>query len=194
MEQPNATAATADPGLDLRLAARLKTLRQDRGWSLDDLAGRAGISRATLSRLENGEVSPTANVLGKLCAAHGMTMSRLMLMVEDDFAAHVPETAQAVWVDDSVGFRRRSVSPPSQRLAGEVLACELAADARIRYDQSPRPGLEHHLLMLDGELSVTADGHTHRLLPGDCLRYQLFGASAFVTPPHSGARYLLFIV
>ena len=31
-------------------------------------------------------------------------------------------------------------------------------------------------------------------LPGDCLRYQLFGPSAFVTPANSGARYLLFIV
>ncbi|MGE8666492.1 MAG: helix-turn-helix domain-containing protein [Achromobacter mucicolens] len=185
---------SVDAGLDLRLAARLKTLRQERGWSLDDLAGRAGISRATLSRLENGEVSPTASVLGKLCAAHGMTLSRLMLMVEDDFAACVPEAAQSVWVDDSVGFTRRSVSPPSQRLAGEVLACELAADARIHYEQSPRPGLEHHLLMLDGELSVTVDGQAHRLQPGDCLRYQLFGASTFVTPPHRGARYLLFIV
>lgn len=184
----------SDVGLDLRLANRLKMLRQDRGWSLDDLAGRAGISRATLSRLENADVSPTASVLGKLCAAYGMTMSRLMLMVEDDFVAWVPERAQAVWVDDSVGFRRRSVSPPAQRLAGEVLACELAADAHIAYEQSPRPGLEHHLLMLDGELSITVDGQAHQLLPGDCLRYQLFGASAFTTPPHSGARYLLFIV
>lgn len=188
------STTAADAGLDHRLAARLKMLRQDRGWSLDDLAGRAGISRATLSRLENAEVSPTASVLGKLCAAYGLTMSRLMLMVEDDFVARVPEQAQAVWVDDSVGFRRRSVSPPSQRLAGEVLACELAANARIAYEQSPRPGLEHHLLMLDGELSITVDGQAHRLLPGDCLRYQLFGASAFATPPHSGARYLLFIV
>lgn len=183
-----------DPDLDRRIAARLKALRQDRGWSLDDLAGRAGVSRATLSRLENAEVSPTASVLGKLCAAHGMTMSRLMLLVEDDFVAWVPERAQAVWVDDSVGFRRRSVSPPAQRLAGEVLACELAANAHIAYDQSPRPGLEHHLLMLEGELSITVDGQAHDLLPGDCLRYQLFGASAFSTPPHSGARYLLFIV
>ncbi len=183
-----------EAGLDLRLAARLKLLRQERGWSLDDLAARAGISRATLSRLENADVSPTASVLGKLCAAHGLTMSRLMLMVEDDFVAWVPERAQPVWVDDSVGFRRRSVSPPAQRLAGEVLACELAANARIAYEQSPRPGLEHHLLMLDGELSITVDGQAHQLRPGDCLRYQLHGASAFATPPHSGARYLLFIV
>jgi hypothetical protein len=32
------------------------------------------------------------------------------------------------------------------------------------------------------------------LLAGDCLRYQLHGPSAFVTPPDSGARYFLFLV
>lgn len=185
---------TIDADLDRRIAQRLKALRQERGWSLDELAGLAGVSRATLSRLENADVSPTASVLGKLCAAHGLTMSRLMMMVEDDFVPLVPEREQTVWVDDSAGFRRRSVSPPAQQLAGEVLACELAAGARIAYDHSPRPGLEHHLLMLEGELHITVDGQTHALAPGDCLRYQLFGASLFITPPHRGARYLLFIV
>ena len=183
-----------DTDLDQRLAGRLKALRLSRGWSLDELAGRAGVSRATLSRLENAEVSPTASALGKLCGAYGLTMSRLMRMVEDDFAPLLPAAAQALWVDDSTGFKRRSVSPPSQKLAGEVLACELAADSHIRYDQSPRAGLEHHLVMLEGELAITVDGQSYSLLPGDCLRYQLSGASAFDTPPHSGARYLLFIV
>lgn len=183
-----------DVELDRRIAGRLKALRQERGWSLDELAGRAGVSRATLSRLENADVSATASVLGKLCAAYGLTMSRLMLMVEDDFVPLVPESAQALWIDDSAGFRRRSVSPPAQQLAGEVLACELGAGASITYERSPRPGLEHHLLMLEGELAITVDGHAYSLHPGDCLRYQLFGASAFATPPHSGARYLLFIV
>ena len=151
----------------MRIASRLKGLRQERGWSLDELAGRAGVSRATLSRLENAEVSPTASVLGRLCAA-GLTMSRLMLMVEDDFAPLVPESAQPVWVDASAGFRRRSVSPPAAALAGEVLACELDAGARIEYPQPPRPNLEHHLLMLEGALHITVDGRRHGLRPGDC--------------------------
>ncbi|MGY6270766.1 helix-turn-helix domain-containing protein [Achromobacter denitrificans] len=187
-------SVSSDTGLDQRIASRLKALRQERGWPLDELAGRAGVSRATLSRLENAEVSATASVLGRLCAAYGLTMSRLMLMVEDEFAPLVPQQAQAVWTDASAGFRRRSVSPPAQQLAGEVLACELGAGARIAYDRPPRAGLEHHLLMLEGELAIAVDGQAYRLAPGDCLRYQLFGASEFSTPPHSGARYLLFIV
>ncbi len=48
--------------------------------------------------------------------------------------------------------------------------------------------------MIEGRLKLTVDGHTYDLRPGDCLRYQLFGASAFATPAKSGARYFLFMV
>ena len=179
---------------DQRLALRLKQLRVEQGWSLDQLAKASDVSRATLSRLENGEVSPTTNVLGKLCAAYSLAMSRLMRMVEDDFPPVLRRAQQGVWTDPETGFRRRSVSPPARALAGEALECELDAGVTIAYTASPRPGMEHHLLLQEGKLRVTVDGAAHELLAGDCLRYQLQGASAFVTPPDSGARYFLFIV
>src|SRR6185437_455408 len=110
MESANADQTS----LDRLLAQRLKSLRAERGWSLDELARRGAVSRATLSRLENAEVSPTASVLGKLCAAYGLTMSRLMHLVEDDFAPLVRRDAQPLWTDPTIGFRRRSVSPPAR--------------------------------------------------------------------------------
>ena len=180
--------------MDQRIAQRLRSLRAERKWSLDELARRSEVSRATLSRLENAEVSPTASVLGKLSAAFGLTMSRLMHMVEDDFAPLIRRDAQPVWTDATIGFRRRSVSPPAHTLAAELLACELEPGARIAYEEPPRPGLEHHLLLLEGQLAVSVGGQTHALRAGDCLRYQLFGASAFATPKNSGARYILAIV
>ncbi len=183
-----------DSNLDQLLAQRLKTLRNERGWSLDELAKRSSVSRATLSRLENAEVSPTASVLGKLCGAYGMTMTRLMRMVEERFEPLLPREAQPVWIDPENGFHRRSVSPPCQALAGEALECALLPGTCIDYDRSPRPGLEHHLIMLDGRLELTVDNQTHTLQAGDCLRYQLFGASRFVAPAEQGARYILFIV
>lgn len=188
------TSLANDESIDRRIAQRLKALRSERGWSLDELAGRSGASRATLSRLENAEVSPTANLLGKLCAAYGLTMSRLMHMVEGDFQPVVRRDAQPLWLDPEIGFRRRSVSPPAQTLAAEALECELDPGTRIAYDEPPRPGLEHHLLLLEGLLSVTVGGQTHALRPGDCLRYQLFGPSEFETPGSGGARYILFMV
>ncbi len=180
--------------LDDRLAQRLKALRAERRWSLDDLAGRSGVSRATLSRLENAEVSPTASVLGKLCAAYGMTLSRLMHLVEDGFAPLVRRADQPVWEDPQSGFHRRSISPPARALAGEALEGTLAPGSRIAYDRPPRPGLEHHLLLLDGRLRLRLDGEVHELSPGDCLRYQLTGTSEFTTPDDCGANYVLFVV
>lgn len=183
-----------EPDLDERVAVRLKALRSERGWTLEDLAQRSGVSRATLSRLENAEVSATAVILGKLCAAFGLTLSRLMYLVEERFTAQLSADAQPVWHDHRQGFLRRSVSPPAQGLVGEVIQCNLSAGIRIDYEQPPRRGLEHHLVMIEGMLSVTADGARHDLKAGDCLRYKLSGASAFETPAQSGARYFLFLV
>lgn len=188
------TPELSEPDIDRLLAQRLRHLRLQRNWSLDDLAGLSGVSRATLSRLENGEVSPTTSVLGRLCAAHGMTMSRLMQMVEDVFTPHLRPAAQHTWRDPETGFVRRSVSPPGGGLAGEVVACRLPPDTRIAYDRPPRAGLEHHLVMLEGALRLTVGGQSHDLAPDDCLRFQLHGADSFETPPETGAHYLLFIV
>ncbi|WP_430474817.1 helix-turn-helix domain-containing protein [Thalassospira lucentensis] len=180
--------------IETRLATRLSSLRAERGWSLDELAKRSSVSRASLSRIENGDVSPTASVLGKLCVAFGVTLSRLMQMVEDDFAPLVTRAAQEIWTDPETGYRRRLVSPTSKNLSGEVIEVDIDPGKRIEYAGTPRDGMEHHLVMLEGELFMEIDGQSHKLNAGDCLRYQLRGASVFQTPKHAGARYHLFIV
>lgn len=109
MEQEALTREVAD----LRLAERLRNLRQARRWSLDELSALSGVSRASLSRIENGDVSPTASVLGRLAGAHGLTFSRLIAELESDVPALVARADQREWVDPATGFRRRSVSPPS---------------------------------------------------------------------------------
>jgi transcriptional regulator with XRE-family HTH domain len=188
----NAPDPLAD--IDQSLARRLKALRTQRGWSLDQLAGDSGVSRATLSRLENAEVSATAQVLGRIAAAYGLSISRLFALAEDGFQAHLTPADQPVWRDPESGLVRRTVSPPDRPLAGEVVAVELPAGRRIVYDRPPRPGLEHHLWLRDGALTVTLGAAAHALSPGDCLRYRLFGPSTFETPAETGAHYLLFIV
>lgn len=177
---------------DLRLARRLRQLRLERQWSLDELAAHSGISRATLSRMENNEVSPTASVLGRLCAAYGVTMSRLLLQVEASSAAAVPRKDQPVWTDPATGYRRRQVSPPARDFDCELLECELPAGARIAYDAPARAGLEHHLYLKSGTLEVVLDGRSYTLAAGDCLRYRLYGASEFKTVRRS-AQYLLVV-
>jgi transcriptional regulator with XRE-family HTH domain len=180
-----ATLRSAD-----RLAERLQQLRAEKDLSLQELADRTGISRATLSRIENGEVSPTAETLGALAAAYAMTISRLLAPVERPFQALIVRDQQSVWQDPGCGFTRHVVSPPSGALSVEIIRCELAAHQSIFYEKPPVNGLEHHLTMLSGSLTVSVEGDTYRLKPGDCLRYRLFGPSRFETG-RSPASYLI---
>jgi Predicted transcriptional regulators len=180
--------------VETRLAERLAQLRVERGWSLDELAGRTGISRSTLSRLERVEISPTASLLNLLCAAYGRTMSRLLAEVEPEPPGLVRADRQPVWRDDRSGFTRRSVSPPHAGLRGELVEGVLRPGADISYDEAPVPGLEQHIWVLEGTLEVTTGGVVHEIRTGDCLRFRLWGPARFHCPGPDRVRYALMIV
>ncbi|GAA2459584.1 XRE family transcriptional regulator [Streptomyces glaucus] len=191
----NASKVSEAPdSVDARLGARLAELRAERGWSLEELAQRSGVSRSTLSRAERAETSPTAALLNRLCAVHGRTMSQLLGEVETRPAPLVRAAEQPVWEDRDSGFVRRSVSPPHAGLRGELVEGRLAAGADIAYDRPPVPGLEQHIWVLEGALHVTAQDVVHRLGAGDCLRLRVWGPVRFRCPGPAGARYVLAVV
>ncbi|MEU3999015.1 XRE family transcriptional regulator [Streptomyces fungicidicus] len=187
-------AGTAPDPVDVRLGRRLAELRNEHGWSLGELAERSGISRSTLSRAERAETSPTASLLNRLCAVYGRTMSQLLSEIEAEPAPLVRAADQPVWEDRASGFVRRSVSPPHAGLRGELVEGRLAVGADISYDRPPVPGLEQHIWVLEGALTVTAQDAEHRLGEGDCLRLRVWGPTRFRCPGPEDARYALAVV
>ncbi len=187
-------SAAAAQDIERRIAQRLARLRAERGWSLDALGERTGISRATLSRLERSELSPTAAMLGKLCTVYGWTLSRLMAEAETRPPNLVPAAEQPEWKDPESGYRRRVVSPPAPGLRGELVEVRMPAGASVSFDTSPIAGLEHHLWMLEGSLTLEVEGSIFRLRAGDCLRYVLAGPTRFQGTGKREARYVIAMV
>lgn len=188
---PNMNGA---PDFSRRLARSIAALRREQRWSLDDLSAKCGVSRATLSRLENGETSPTAEVLNQLCSAYGLSVSRLMMMIEDSFPAHVMSNAQPEHEDSKTGHTTRQVSPAAPGLQAIAVEGHLPPDIRVDPDLSNAEGREHHLVLLDGAIKVSVASREYDLTSGDCLRFHLSGPLALRTGPNRGARYLLFQV
>lgn len=56
---------------------RIRQLREKKGWSLTELAERAGISRSYLSQVERGESEPTQGKIVRLADALGALPSEL---------------------------------------------------------------------------------------------------------------------
>lgn len=63
---------------DTTFAARLRTLRESRGWPVAELAARAGVDRATVWRLERGSHRPQVRVLELLAGALGVPAGDLL--------------------------------------------------------------------------------------------------------------------
>jgi transcriptional regulator with XRE-family HTH domain len=174
-----------------QLAERLAALRLTAGWSLDELATRSGVSRATLSRLERAETSPTATLLSRLARAHGLPLSRLLADAEALPVRLLRAADQPRWHDQQSGFERRMCCPPLAGFATEVIEAVLAPGAELAYDEPTVARLEHHLCLLEGAVSLTLQGQVFALAAGDSISFRVLGRSVFANPGPGRARYLL---
>lgn len=60
------------------LAARLRLLRESRGWTQRAAASRIGVGAAVLRRLESGAANPSLAVLVSVARAFGISLRKLL--------------------------------------------------------------------------------------------------------------------
>ncbi len=61
----------------LNLGERVRELRKERNWTLEQAANQAGLARSTLSKIENGQMSPTYDALKKLALGLEISVPQL---------------------------------------------------------------------------------------------------------------------
>jgi transcriptional regulator with XRE-family HTH domain len=155
--------------IESRLATRIKAEREARGWSLGELAKRSGVSKAMISKIERGESSPTAMLLGHLSGAFALTVSTLLARAEGAVSRLVRAHEQAVWQDPETGFRRTAVSPEGAGTI-QLVRCELRPGSSIAYPASSYAFIHQQIWMLRGILHFIEGEETHELRDGDCLQ------------------------
>jgi transcriptional regulator with XRE-family HTH domain len=79
------------------LGPRVRALRSQKSWTLDSAAKATGLARSTLSKIENGQMSPTYDALIKLARGFAVDISEL-------FEPHTPPASNAK------GSGRRSIT------------------------------------------------------------------------------------
>ncbi len=66
------------------LGARVRELRKARNWTLEQAASQAGLARSTLSKIENGQMSPTYDALKKLATGLEISVPQLFTPPQRD--------------------------------------------------------------------------------------------------------------
>jgi transcriptional regulator with XRE-family HTH domain len=173
-----------------RIARRLRLERDSRGWSQADLAERSGVSKATISKIEREEMSPTAVILVRLAGAFDLTLAGLLLRAEDQAGRLSRAGDQPVWRDPGTGYLRRQVfSRPDHPL--EVVQIELPAGQRVVLPASSYAHIRQAIWVEAGDLVILEGGERHELAAGDCLG---FGPPCEVTLANETARSCTYLV
>jgi transcriptional regulator with XRE-family HTH domain len=176
--------------LSQRLADRLRLERDARGWSLADLAERSGVAKATISKIERAEASPTAVVLIRLASAFDLTLAGLMLRAEGQQERLSRAADQPEWRDPETGYLRRQVfSRPDHPI--EIVRVELPARQQVTLPASSYAHIRQTVWVQSGRLVITEAGARYGLEPGDCLG---FGAPAEVTFANETAAPCIYVV
>jgi transcriptional regulator with XRE-family HTH domain len=164
------------PGRDSRidLGQKLKQARSERGWTLEHVSRRTGVARSSLSKIENGQMSPTYDVLQKI--THGMGLDLVELF----------DTRHRL---DVLGRRSVTLSGRGKQYATptydyELLATELSHKrmqpfrVRIRarrfedFEDWVRHDGEEFILVLSGQVEVLTEFYAAALLgPGDSIYF-----------------------
>jgi len=182
---------TDGAGIEARIAANLKARREALGLSLAQLAARSGVSKAMISKVESGASSPTAGLLGRLCAGLDVTLSTLMNSVEAAGTTHFPVPVQPSWRDPETGLIRTLVAPVSNQSKVEIARLAIPAGTVIEYAVVPESPIRQHIVMLSGQVTFTIGGESTLLATGDCLFAVIDRPTLFEAPSGSPAEYLV---
>ena len=176
------------------LGAKLAMARAERGWSLAELARRAGVSTASVHKIEKSGMTPTIATLMKVAAALGTSVSSFIdedvevpaaIVVRGDERARLYTSKTGIALDNVSGRYGR------YRLAG----AEAVVEPRANSGPEPmrHPG-EELIFLLEGAMCFTVDAKPTALGPGDSIHFRTDRPHTWENPSERPARALWFMV
>lgn len=181
---------TMPDNINQRISARIRVERESRGWSLSELAERAGVSRAMIHKIERAESSPTASLLARLSGAFGISMSTLIARAELQEGKLLRFASQPVWRDPLTHYLRRHVSPRSD-LPIDLVQVELPAGSDVPMPASSYALARQLIWLQSGELVFQEGDTRHEMRAGDCLELGPPNDCRFINESREPCVYLV---
>ncbi|MFF4253551.1 helix-turn-helix domain-containing protein [Streptomyces sp. NPDC001663] len=153
------------------LARNVKRWRNERGFTLDALAARAGVSRGMLIQIEQARTNPSIGTVVKIGDALGISITTLLDYGQGPKVRIVSaEQAVRLWSTDAGSYNRL--------LAGTEAPGPLEMwDWRLmpgdRSPSDPHPtGTVELVHVTAGELTLTVDGEKYRVPAGASVSFE----------------------
>ena len=149
-----------------------------------------------INKVERGESSPTASLLGRLSGAFGLTLSTLLARAERARTGRLARAAdQPRWQDPATGYIRRQIAPVhGSDLPLDLVHVALPAGASVTFPASSYAFIRQVILVLEGHLTFIEGDVAHELEPDDCLELGPPAGCSFRNRTSSVCKYLVAVV
>lgn len=177
-----------------RVCKRVRELRNQRKWSLEQLAKASGVSRSMLSQIEREQANPTLAVTLRIAQAFEMSLVEL---VE---AAAAPRPIEVIRAGDQQALFRsdddceiRTLSPLHLEKDVELYELRLRPK-RTLHSAAHFEGTREFLTVQQGKVRVQSGEGLEMLNRGDSASYRADTAHAIENLGRSEAIILLVVV
>ncbi|PJZ55857.1 helix-turn-helix domain-containing protein [Leptospira barantonii] len=149
----------------------LKLIRHTKGFSLDKLASRCGVSRAMLSQIEQGKSVPTISVLWKI--ANGLNVPFSELLKEKGTEGIIVMKAEntKVLFSSSKVFSSRALFPYNGNRKTEFYELILKPGG-IEVAESHQSGTTENIVVVSGKLRLRVGEKVVELEPKDSVFFR----------------------
>lgn len=153
------------------ISCTLRTLRSQRGWSLDVASQKTGVSKAMLGQIERGESSPTIATLWKIASGFDVSFSSFVEDTQSNQAEliHRKQNLKQMHKQDDK-IRVMPIFAYDKRLDFEVFIIELLPGCE-HLSPPHQPGVVEHIIVASGEIEVLINSTWHLVRQHEGLRF-----------------------
>ena len=151
----------------MNIGKELKRIRVSQGMTLEELSNRCGYSKALISRVETGSVSPSLTSLMKMVTSLGLKLHDLFTSIERGQASVVRRgEGRKFYTEGKSSMEFLASNITSKKMEPIKIA------APTGYSSGEEPVAhygEEFVFVFDGKIEITAGDFIHKLGAGDSI-------------------------
>ena len=152
------------------IAANVRRLRQQAGFTLADLAAASKLGKSTLAQLEAGKGNPGVETLWAIAAALAVPFARLVEEQRPALRVTRAGDVPPVKSEETPGWAGRVLATTDRRGTFELYALDLRAGT-ARHAAPHYAGVVEYLLVVRGRLRAGPAGQAVELSSGDLVSF-----------------------
>ncbi|RMB00622.1 helix-turn-helix domain-containing protein [Eilatimonas milleporae] len=192
----NAPESRSAPAIEQAIGTTVRKLRKQLHLTVGELAAVAGVSVAMLSKVENGQISPSLATLEKLARGLKVPISRLFTEFDERRDCSFVPAGEGVKID-----RRGTRVGHQYQVLGATLSGDTAVEPyliTLAEDATPYAGFQHEgmefIYMLSGSVGYRHGDTVYAMKEGDALLFDSAAAHGPETLDRLPAVYLSIII